>query len=210
MRANKDDGYITDGLVFHLDGIDKGTTDMTKWVDLVGGIVFTEPNGTSVHAANHIQLTTLERLVGDTMPDFPHTTHTIEAAVTIPNANWIFILTLKTTSVSLFKNSNSHVVGGGNGAMMSTSRTTGWGTKIFSFAHDLFVVNGEELATETNTWGNFNHSLAIINSNKISEQSYSKDMDIYSIRVYNRLLTADEMLHNQRYDNERFNLGLTL
>lgn len=32
--------YIQDGLVFQLDGIDKGATDGT-WVDLIGGNVFT-------------------------------------------------------------------------------------------------------------------------------------------------------------------------
>ena len=33
---------------------------------------------------------------------------------------------------------------------------------------------------------------------------------IYAIRYYNRRLTDDEIIYNQRVDNVRFNLGLTL
>ena len=33
---------------------------------------------------------------------------------------------------------------------------------------------------------------------------------IYAIRIYNRILTADEMKHNQRIDNERYGLGLVM
>ena len=33
---------------------------------------------------------------------------------------------------------------------------------------------------------------------------------IYAIRIYNRQLTAAEMLHNQRIDNARYNMGLTI
>lgn len=32
---------------------------------------------------------------------------------------------------------------------------------------------------------------------------------IYAIRIYDRYLTADEMIANQKIDNERYNLGLT-
>ena len=35
-----------------------------------------------------------------------------------------------------------------------------------------------------------------------------KYLKIYAIRIYNRLLTLDEMKHNQMVDNKRFNLGL--
>ena len=33
---------------------------------------------------------------------------------------------------------------------------------------------------------------------------------IYAVRLYNRHLTEAEMLHNQRLDNKRYNLGLTI
>ena len=33
---------------------------------------------------------------------------------------------------------------------------------------------------------------------------------IHSIRIYNRSLTLEERLYNQKVDNIRFNLGLTL
>lgn len=34
--------------------------------------------------------------------------------------------------------------------------------------------------------------------------------EIYCIRMYNRTLTDNEILHNQRIDNRRFNLGLNI
>ena len=40
----------------------------------------------------------------------------------------------------------------------------------------------------------------------ISTSSYFFNGEIYSIRVYNRALTKDELLHNYLYDVEKFNL----
>lgn len=38
-KDNVEETYITDGLVFHLDDMDKGPTE-GKWTDLVGGVVY--------------------------------------------------------------------------------------------------------------------------------------------------------------------------
>lgn len=43
VREAKTHGYITDGLVFHLDGINKGAKE-GMWVDLVSGVEFA-PDG---------------------------------------------------------------------------------------------------------------------------------------------------------------------
>ena len=40
----------------------------------------------------------------------------------------------------------------------------------------------------------------------LSGLSYYFNGEIYSIRVYNRALTEDEILHNYNYDKEKFNL----
>lgn len=37
--------YISDGLIFELDGLDKGITSSYCWVDKVGGITFTNVGG---------------------------------------------------------------------------------------------------------------------------------------------------------------------
>lgn len=40
----------------------------------------------------------------------------------------------------------------------------------------------------------------------IGGSSYYFGGEIYSIRVYNRALTKDELLHNYNYDKEKFNI----
>lgn len=208
--GKKEEGYITDGLVFQLDGINKGTTDTSKWVDLVGGITFTEPNSTSVHMTDHIHLTAQERLVGDYMPSFSYDTHTIECVIDNPGQNWIFVILLKPASVSFYRNSAKRWCNGGNGSRETISQKLADGKNIFSFNKDMFIQNGQSYATEANTWGNYNPTYPIINSFRQDSQSYSKEYDLYAIRIYNRILTNDEILHNQLLDNKRFNLGLTI
>lgn len=206
-------GYVTDGLIFHLDGIDKGTADTSKWVDLVGGITFTEAGGTSVHGTNCINLTDTQRLVGDSMPaTIAASTHTIEmAASRSTNSNWTFFFTTKSDGVALYFNSGKNLCGGlGNGTYCTTKSYYFTGNFVVSAANSVFIVDGVSEATGANAWGSRTTNYPVINSNALTSQSYSKNFDIYSVRIYNRLLTAAEMLQNQRVDNERFNLGLTI
>ena len=206
--GKKDNGYIKDGLVFPLDGINKGTTDTTKWVDLVGGIVFTEKNNVSVHGENCINLTNTTFLVGDSMPTLPFTECTIEGASS-PCSGWNFLLLMKRNNVSLYKNSDSRI-NGGSGSNHKSARFSTTQSKIYSCADGNIIINGVQSldVTDNNWYGNIN--LPTINSSNVSTIGYGKTFDLYCIRIYNRLLTIDEMLHNQRIDNERFELGLTI
>ena len=43
-------------------------------------------------------------------------------------------------------------------------------------------------------------------ASRAGTSSYSK-MDINSLRIYNKALTEDEIVHNYNYDKQRFNLG---
>ena len=198
-------GYVADGLVFQLDGIEKGTTDTSKWVDLVGGIVFTEVNGSNVHTTNHIHVDNTMRLVGDSMPTFPKETHTIEVAYS-GASGWHAVLYLKQESVSavaqswIFKGSTRF-------GYQSSGSTT---DMLYSMANDVCVRKGAVVATSANSNSFGNPTYPVINSMSNSSQSSSVTMDIYAIRIYNRLLTTAEMISNQHIDNERFNLGLTL
>lgn len=71
--------------------------------------------------------------------------------------------------------------------------------------------NGQALSSlGTNHWGNVKGGRIIgVQNHTNGKQNYFNGK-IYAIRVYNRILTPAEMLHNQHVDNVRFGLGLTL
>ena len=74
------------------------------------------------------------------------------------------------------------------------------------------VHNGTELETlGANHWANVKGGRTIgaqwHSTSGLTEYATGK---IFSIRVYNKLLTKAEMIHNQHVDNVRFSLGLTL
>lgn len=198
-------GYVADGLVFQLDGIEKGTTDTSKWVDLVGGIVFTEANGSNVHTANHIHVDNTMRLVGNIMPTFPKETHTIEVAYSGANG-WHAVLYLKQENVSAVAQSWIF-----KGSIKNGYQSTGaMSDMLYSMANDVCVRKGAVVSTSANANSFGGRTYPVINSMNDTSQSSSVTQDIYAIRIYSRLLTTAEMISNQRIDNERFNLGLTL
>lgn len=59
------------------------------------------------------------------------------------------------------------------------------------------------------TTGNYSQRINI-GGRTSGSKSYNMAGNIHAVRIYNRLLTEDEMLRNQQIDNERFNLGLMI
>ena len=200
----KDDcPYIKDGLVFYLDGINKGTTDTSKWIDLIGGLEFAEVNGSNVHGSDCIHLTTSTWLYRDGNLDFPSSTHTIEAA-TSPSNGWQFLFASR-NSANIYKDADGRVRCLTKGALYSITDS-----KTFSFAGDNIIINGDTVETLTLSSKAMANNVTVINSLSKTAASYCKNFDFYALRIYNRLLTTEEMLYNQRVDNERFNLELAL
>ena len=203
--------YIQNGLVFHLDGIDKGTLDKTKWVDLVDGITFTEAGGNEVHMTNKITLDRNIYLVGDSLPTFPYTTYSIEVVF------HRYILTQYTVVMFnygglAFKQNSNYYIGIRNAATGSQRffNDTNDIDMIVSFANTSAMLNGVMQEVSTGTMHGNNNTYPVIGSMKDTSSSYTGKCDIYSIRVYNRLLTQAEMLHNQKVDNIRFGLNTGL
>lgn len=200
----KDDcPYIKDGLVFWLDGINKGTTDTSKWIDLIGGLEFAEVNGSNVHGSDCIHLTTSTWLYRDGNLDFPSSTHTIEAAAS-PSNGWQFLFASR-NSANIYKDADGRVRCLTKGARYSITDS-----KTFSFAGDNIIINGDTVETLTLSSLAMANNVTVINSWSKTAASYCKNFDFYALRIYNRLLTTEEMLYNQREDNERFNLELAL
>lgn len=197
------DAYVQDGLVFQLDGIDKGNVE-GAWVDRKAGRQFTlnncivnsdniEFNGTDSEAV-HNQLLDLG------------TTTTLEV---------VFIKE---------KTSATIISSGDKVQLIALHTISGYNYRFFS---------GKQIIGQPFPDPTAIHTLSIPTSGRpildqIAQPKTYKDIDsesesdtthtyvgggpsylkgkIYSIRIYNRNLTQAEMLKNQMIDIERFNI----
>lgn len=195
------DAYIQDGLVFQLDGIDKGND---AWIDRKGQKEFVlhnvvtnsnnmEFNGTNSYAECSSTL------------GYDSATHTLEV---VWEGN-------KVTGVPFF--------GGPTSAELcllpqgTPLRRLSFGTgmnfivnqpdelKMISANADNIIYNAGWIGTsaELETNDSYNQTVASVGRYKFSNYFRGK---IYAIRVYNRKLSALEMLQNQLIDIQRFGL----
>ena len=195
------DAYVQDGLVFQLDGIDKGNG---AWVDRKGQKEFAlhnvivndnnmEFNGTNAYAEYSSTL------------GYDSATHTLEV---VWEGN-------KVTGVPFFGGPTSKEV-----CLLpqgSPVRRLSFGTgmnfiinqpdelKMISANADNIIYNAGWIGTSAVLEANkgYNHTVASVGRYKTGNYFRGK---IYAIRVYNRKLTALEMLQNQLIDIERFRL----
>ena len=218
------DAYVQDGLVFQLDGIDKGNVE-GAWVDRKAGRQFTLNN--CIVNSDNIEFngTDSEAIDNDnyTFPTVPEN-YTIEVVL---------------------------YYGGGSGILTENSTTTGYGspmmialystTNYFTIGRKLYAVealpenkymclqaqangqnktvqvncNGDVLATRKGTnsiidnnkfaYGRPSVGCVWIDSTDRAGQLLGK---VYSIRLYNRLLTEEERYNNMVVDYMRFRIPI--
>ena len=89
-------------------------------------------------------------------------------------------------------------------------RNTGPECITASIRTGLMYKNGESVSTSSTTskFGTIPTYNCIGYSDAATNWSFKGK--IYSIRIYNRQLSAAEMVYNQKIDNKRFNLGLEI
>ena len=90
MGGKADIGYITDGLVFHLDGIKKGS-DVNAWTDLVGNVKFPYIDGITPRY-NYVSFDGTKNLVADRQLTIPYDTYTIEAVFELYNGFYVVFI----------------------------------------------------------------------------------------------------------------------
>lgn len=200
-------GYIKRGKVFHLDGINKGETE-GAWTDLVGGIVFVNHGATENE--DNWRFTGNKEVYLSYSGNMPtNINQTVEVCFLNNNTGCsMFINTITTgkpmfyilSSVVLFmqqKNTYPITLGTGNKHTVSLNLDIG--------CHNGVSVEKTGTTSYYTSNGNVTYigKRSHLNGNPFSGY-------IYSIRLYNRMLTLAEMLHNQQVDNERFNLGLDI
>lgn len=194
------DAYVQDGLVFQLDGIDKGNVE-GAWVDRKAGRQFTLNN--CIVNSNNIQFNGKDsEAVYNQLLDFGTTT-TLEVVFTrekvfgtiISSGDKIQLIALYLTS-------------GYQHEFFSGNQVTGMVFPDTTTIHTLSIpTSGRPILdqiAQPKTSKDF-YSVSDTNTYVGGGPSYSKGK-IYSIRIYNRNLTQAEMMKNQMIDIERFNI----
>lgn len=195
--------YITDGLIFMLDGIEKGENEGT-WTDLVGGITFTNNNvintdyGWSFNGRSSYFYST-SVLTGSS-------NHTVEVCFKPNNTNTycLFICNKNTQNNVLFYKSGNNIT---FSQYNNTYPLTLSANQKYSVSLNLDngLLNGSSVIKNSSTDYQIGTNNFYIG--RRSAGSYFNG-EIYAIRVYNRKLSQAEQLFNFNVDNTRFNLGL--
>ena len=210
--------YVTNGLIFHLDGINKGTG--ADWVDLIGGMQFTKNGTYSASTSNSwnfpgnrgdylIYTGSLDSIGGS--DDF-----TVEVCYNnSSNSSRMFVFGCgheSGTKYPLYYHDGTYITWIQGGYTYNASSMTGNSKYTVSLNNNNGLVNGQliQKTSSTDYWDASNKDFRIGSASTGSATSYSMNGDIYSIRIYNRRLSQSEQLQNQMVDNQRFNLGLSI
>lgn len=210
------DGYIKNGLVLYLDGADcNGTT----WVDRAGGKVFTLHNA-KINGEGVIFHTTAYSAAGASYAS-NSTMHSVT-----PTAGTIEICAYRTGIRAsgepehiVFGGTANRIVyvvaSGGNYVVISNNTSNNApralinGRTLEKFTHSInaarHVYNGQ--------LGELGANIANARSGYVqigcrTDGHYAFEGIVYQVRIYNRQLTEEEMLHNQSIDAEKY--GITL
>lgn len=199
-------GYIADGLVLQMDGINKGAVT-GSWVDQVSGVQFDGVNSPTF-GTDYVQCSSSSYLQNTSYNPPTGDEKTIEVALSD--------FSMSTMVVFMGNAANASTFGlyGTKGAMWSNYHDkpvvlTPNGLKTCSITEGLCYVDG---AVGTFDTTDNRHYSGGNSTNFIGKRSSGSNFTgkIHAIRIYNRKLSANEMLINQRVDNTRFNLGLTI
>lgn len=196
--------YITDGLVFYVDGINKGNVS-GSWKDLVGGLVFTGTDVVSTTKGFSFNGTSSNFCCDSVFAGSAD--YTIEVCFksdALPNPFCIFGIGDNTQYNLLFYRSNNYITFLQRANTYTIPLSNGQGYSI-SLNLDRGLVNGASITKNSGTdyWGNSNSYIG-----KCSQGRYYSG-EIYAIRIYNRKLTEAEQRTNFAIDNQRFELGVS-
>lgn len=204
--------YITEGLIFWLDGFERGGIS-GKWKDLIGGKIFTLNNCTETADGVTFAGTTSSYGILSGPISLDCLNETLEVAtdsvlfknlcvLSQPMINdsvgiSLICSTSYTELYPIVNGTQKYGYGAGNTGKTRVSVCDGWS-----------VADGESLQRSTNTdsWGankTGNTYIGVRGAATLSKPFAGK---IHSIRIYNRKLSVAEMQANQAVDASRFNL----
>ena len=200
--------YGSPNLAFCLDGQFK---EANAWKDVIGGVTYNNNGATSIDMGWYFDGSSKMQHTGGVL--YNSATSTIE-----------FVLRReRVQSEIIFMGGGEHddnnilmaYRGGTQMHFRNKADYTGYadrqttGLKTTSLNVNYGIENFIDLSTSSLTGaGVMTTTDSVLCSRNTGSTLYFKG-DLYAIRIYNRLLTKEEMLAHQRMDNERFNLGLS-
>lgn len=199
--------YVQDGLVLHLDGINKGGTS-GRWSSLVGSEYY--PLTThSTEETNAVLMDGSGVLTSENTVNVGYTVGTIEVcAQYLGNASAAVVIYGTQDNLCFCIGSTGYAFG------IATANNLWTLTKASLFTCSMnssrCMLNGSVTGTKSNTSWGATESTNFIGGREPYANKYYANIRIYSIRKYNRILSEAEMLQNQKVDNARFNLGFNI
>ena len=194
--------YISDGLVFHLDGAD--ATD-TTWVDRVGGVVFNMSNVICDGKGVYFKGTTNSYGHSSTVVSYLWNNSTIEVVIHKTQASGFVFQSIENSIAYIggagyvnYTHGLSHKRSAVKGNMQLNKTIT------HSINNDIEFFNGKQYGfSSADMWGSQRNG-TYLGSREGS--SYPMKGYIYQIRIYNRKLSATEILFNQEQDRKRYGI----
>ena len=203
--------YVQDGLVLHLDGIDKGETS-SRWTSLVGSEYYTL-NTHSTKETNAVVMDGAGLIKATNSVSVDYTSGTIEVCaqlLTTITEN-VVVCFGPSGKLAFCMGPNGYyfaVAPAGSNILWSITPQALFTCSMNSLRCLLNGVSGGTLTTAS--WSaNVSYNTIGGRDGYPTSPRYA-NVRIYSIRKYNRQLTQAEILKNQRTDNARFNLGLNI
>lgn len=198
--------YVQSGLVMHMDGIEKGNT-AGRWSSYVGSSYATLTSHATIES-NAVLMDGAGYLTVSNAVAVGYSAGTIEVCCE----------NFGTASTAIYYGTSgriSFIYSGAGYVFGVTSSNNQWSVekiaKITASANsDRLMLNGVVCGTLTsNSFGDASTTSIGGRGGTAGSRLYA-DARIYSIRIYNRKLTEEEMLQNQKVDNVRFRLGLDI
>ena len=216
--------YVQDGLVAQWDGVENAgrfrhSDAIAVWKDLVGGSEITLASGKSLVGANFVQVLKSKEIAGSCPElgiDRPKTIEICAHCVAmgsntsgsymLVNGGHKYILSREVTDGWLFTyddGNNERVYRRGLSTVDTTAMHTfscGYPGTTFKFSYDgqSVAVPGDDAIKPASTARSCNEAFTL------GKDTRPASFEFYSIRIYSRLLTAEEIAHNHAIDVARF------
>lgn len=212
-----EDYYISDALLMHLDGINKGNVE-GEWQDLVSGNTFVnhgavaEADGWEFDGATSFMESSTITNYGWKDRD-----RTLEVVVEFANAgvtDIIFAGRWSGMAFGRYAQAKQYVFSMDNiiaPTLLCTNDDFGKKTIAIALTDTHYitsVMNGQKASiTGEEYFGGVSASYLYLGKRSTGDFFKGK---IHAIRIHDRILSEEEILYNQRIDNKRFNLGLDI
>lgn len=198
--------YVQSGLVLHMDG--KTGKAGTTWTSVVGNVTFTNHGAT--FNADHVYFDGVNDYLNNTNFSPPTSgTGTIEVVIDSESfGQELDVVFMGNTDGSLSFGINASKLILWSCTSAKRPRVTATLAKAsFSMSGLFKTQNGDTMAVNGSDYLGSRNGTNWIGRRNTGNYFKGK---IYSIRIYNKQLTEDEVMQNLSVDNLRFNLGLTL